>query len=128
FRLGAILGDDVRHRLTYIVNFFLCQRGRSRTLQRGSHLFELTSWVDLEAFRQRGYAVFDLPPGPQSNDPVETKSLLDIDSADAGMRVHAPQERGMKHVRQANIADVHAVSSNEATRFIWLDAAADESG
>jgi hypothetical protein len=84
--------------------------------------------VDLEAFRKWGYSAFDLPPGPHSDDTVETKSFFDIHVADAGVGVSAAQEGGMKRVRQANIADVHAVSSKEATRFIWFDAAADESG
>jgi hypothetical protein len=33
----------------------------------------------------------------------------------------------VKHVRQSNIGNVHAVSSDEAIGFIWLDATADES-
>jgi hypothetical protein len=83
--------------------------------------------VNLEAFRKRGYAVFDIPPDPYPNDPVETKSFFDIYAVDAGVRVNAPQERGVKHVWQANIGNVQAGSSYEATRFMRLDAAADES-
>jgi len=69
--------------------------------------------------------VFDVPVVLST---VETKSFFDIYATDSGVSVSAAQEGGMKHVWQANIADVHAVSSNEATRFIWFDAAADKSG
>jgi hypothetical protein len=84
--------------------------------------------VDFEAFRKRGYSAFDFPPGPHANNPVETKSFGYIDAADSSVGVCAAQKSGMKHVGQAYVADVHAVSSDETTRFIWLYAAADESG
>jgi hypothetical protein len=83
--------------------------------------------VNFEAFRKRPYSTFDLTPGPHSNDPVETKSIVDIDAADTGMSVNAAHESGMKHIRQTNIGNVQALACNEPTRFIRFDVAPDVS-
>jgi hypothetical protein len=84
--------------------------------------------MDLEAFRKRGYTAFDVPSGPHSDNSVETKSFRDIYALDARVGVHAPQNRRMKHVRQANVGNVHTAAVNEAIGFIRFDAAADISG
>jgi hypothetical protein len=41
--------------------------------------------------------------------------------------MNAPQQSGMEHVRQADIANIHSAARKEAARFIRFDAAPDES-
>jgi hypothetical protein len=84
--------------------------------------------MDLEAFRKRGYSAFDVTPGPHADDSVEPKSFRHVYALDARMGMHAPQDRRMEHVRQANVGNVHTAAVNEATGFVRFEAAADISG
>jgi hypothetical protein len=127
FGAVAIRGDNNRYRLTDIMNFTLGQGRRARALQHRLYSFQPGWGMNLEAFRKWRYPLLDVSPGPHSNNPVDTQSFFDIDGADARVRVHAPQQRSMKHVRQAHIADVRTVPGNETFRFVRLYATANES-
>jgi hypothetical protein len=127
FRLGAVLGNQDRHRLANVVNLAPSQSRRPRPLQHGLNSLQPTSRVDLETFRKRRYPAFDLPPGPHANDSIETKRIFNIDSADARVRVNATDKSGVEHIWQADIAHIQAVAGKEAARFFGFYTTANES-
>src|SRR5262249_5610622 len=112
-------------RLAHIVNFFYDQSGRSRPLQDRFHAFEPWSRMNFEALGKKSDSVFDITAGPESGNTVYFEGFPDIDVVDSGMSASAPQESGMKHVRQANIAHVNAASGEKATCLVRFNASAD---
>src|SRR5262245_28889639 len=125
FRPVAILGHDNRQRLADIVNFSSGQSAWSRPLQDRFHAFEPWAGMNLEALREKSDLVFDITAGPDSGNTVQPEGFLGTDAVNPRMSASAPQESCMKHVRQANIAYVHAASGEKATCLVRFNATAD---
>src|SRR6266478_1205053 len=123
----AILGHNDGHRLADIVDFSLGQSRQSRSLQDRLHTFQPRTRMNLEALREKSDSILDVSAGPNSCNTIESEGLLDINAADKCVGMSAAHNRGMQHVRKANIAHVDAASGKKATRLIRLNATPNES-
>ena len=84
--------------------------------------------MNFEALGKGGDSAFDIVPRPDSYYTVEMKSLSHIHRANSRVRMCAPHERSMNHVRQAKIGNVFAVACEKPRRFVRFDATSDECG
>ena len=84
--------------------------------------------MNLKALREKSDSVVDITAGPDSGTTFHLEGFPDIDIVNPRMSASAPQESGMEHVRQANIAHVRAAAGEKAARLVRFKAAADEWG
>lgn len=64
--------------------------------------------------------------GEHRGQPGDGTRLLDVDGPDQGMGVRRPQDDGMQHPGQRDVADVAAPALEEARIFLATESVADE--
>ena len=82
--------------------------------------------MNFEALREKCDSVFDVTAGPDSNNTVQSEGCLSIDTVNPRMSPSAPQESGVKHIRQTNIAHVNTAAGEKTTCLVRFNAATDE--
>jgi hypothetical protein len=70
--------------------------------------------------------ILDVMAGPNAGYTVQPKGSLNVNATDTRVRMNAAHERGMKHVRKTNIADVDASSNKKPTGLVRFNTTADE--